>query len=262
MFILFSMVFVLMLTSILIWSRQEDVHDFTGRCNACHLNNPEKGGKLIFVKDIDYMCSECHDEAKGLSHPVGVKPSMKIPSEFPLDWKGEITCDTCHVAHASDSMSVRFLLRKRVFGELFCRSCHDVSIEGMTLHKTGIETAHLGSRYTEGGRIDSIDELSIKCLNCHDASLGDDTEIYYAVGTGSYSHRKSIGVTHPIGANYYLVSRKYRGAYVKPEDLDKRIKLFKGRVGCGSCHNPYSKEHFQLVMSNEGSKLCFACHNK
>ena len=248
--------------SIVIWSEQEVVHDFTGRCSGCHLNDPEKDGKLIFTKDIDNLCSQCHDEGRGLSHPVGVKPSFRLPPEFPLDWKGELTCDTCHVAHASDSKSERFLLRTRLVGELFCRSCHEVSIEGIALHRTGIETAHIGSHYTNRMRIyDTIDELSMKCLNCHDASLGDDTGIQVA-GSESYSHKRSIGVSHPIGSDYYMVSYRHQGAYVKPEDLDKRIKLFNGKVGCGSCHNPYSKEHFQLVMSNEGSKLCFACHNK
>jgi predicted CXXCH cytochrome family protein len=33
-------------------------------------------------------------------------------------------------------------------------------------------------------------------------------------------------------------------------------------VGCLSCHNTFSKVPNQLVMSNQGSALCLACHMK
>lgn len=244
-----------------IWSQKEDLHNFPGRCGDCHLTEPEKGKRFIFTRDISFLCSECHEESKGLSHPVEVMPSMEVPSEFPLDWKGKMTCVTCHVAHKANSKTIRYLLRKNAFGELFCRSCHNISIEGMDLHKASLETAHVGSRYTEKSRLDYIDELSIKCLNCHEASIAGDVMIQ-PVGRGDFSHKPSIGLTHPIGTDYFDLSSEYMGAYVQPELLDERIRLFDGKVGCGTCHNPYSKKHFQLVMSNEGSKLCFACHRK
>ena len=42
--------------------------------------------------------------------------------------------------------------------------------------------------------------------------------------------------------------------------LDKRIRLFNGKVGCGSCHNPYSKNAKFLVIETEGGRLCLSCH--
>ncbi|MHC4317018.1 MAG: cytochrome c3 family protein [Planctomycetota bacterium] len=42
--------------------------------------------------------------------------------------------------------------------------------------------------------------------------------------------------------------------------LDRRIRLFDNRVGCGSCHSPFADDEALLVMSNLRSRLCLSCH--
>ena len=49
--------------------------------------------------------------------------------------------------------------------------------------------------------------------------------------------------------------------YVDPASLDRRIRLFNGRVECSSCHSPYSDEASLLVMPNRQSALCLSCHD-
>lgn len=44
--------------------------------------------------------------------------------------------------------------------------------------------------------------------------------------------------------------------------LDQMIRLYSGRLGCGTCHSVYSKHAKHLVMDNRGSRLCIACHNR
>jgi predicted CXXCH cytochrome family protein len=44
--------------------------------------------------------------------------------------------------------------------------------------------------------------------------------------------------------------------------LRKEVKLYEGKIGCGSCHNIYSKEKYMLVISNDSSVLCLECHLK
>lgn len=247
-----------------IWSQTPGFHDFTGKCLDCHLTMPDKGDKgmrLIFAKEISFLCGKCHNEGEGPSHPVDVKASLNIPSVFPLDRKGNITCVTCHSVHKKENPGRRYLLKIEKTGEPFCRTCHSEIIEGLAMHKGTVESAHISRRYVIEDKNDIIDELSAKCLNCHDASLAKDA-LVENIGRGDYLHGQDIGLSHPIGVDYYEARAKYQGAYVAPEDLKPEIKLFNGKVGCGSCHNPYSKRHFQLVMSNEVSKLCFACHNK
>jgi predicted CXXCH cytochrome family protein len=48
---------------------------------------------------------------------------------------------------------------------------------------------------------------------------------------------------------------------LRPESaLDRRVRLFDRRVGCGSCHSPYAEGRALLVMSNVRSRLCLSCH--
>ena len=61
-------------------------HDFNfkeGECKArCHVDfyPPMK-----FKQSMIDMCAECHGDDESVSHIVGVKPSMYVGDEFPLD---------------------------------------------------------------------------------------------------------------------------------------------------------------------------------
>lgn len=254
-----------------VWSNRSDYHDFTGRCLECHLSVPSegRGEPRVFLSDISRLCLKCHTEAKELSHPVDRVPSMSVPAGYPLDWKGELTCVTCHYAHRDGYGD--FHLRGRAGGPGFCITCHDDLESGA--HTGGIGTAHLigdtTRRYIalENDRsLDNlqIDDLSLRCLSCHDALFANDSLVETRqTAIGYYHNENSIGLSHPIGVSYADAKRKYFGAYRNISDLPPQIRFFNGMVGCGSCHNPYSKEgHYQLVMSNRGSALCLACHRK
>ncbi len=252
---------MLIVSVVYLWSQKTGFHDFSGKCDDCHLTTPKKGKAPIFRNDISFLCNQCHQEIIDISHPVGMKPSMAVPSVYPLDWKGNLTCISCHIVHEDNIKSGKFLLRTPLLGEVFCRECHVITDnEGVDIHKSTIDMAHLGKRYVENTQGDVIDELSIRCLNCHDAVFAQDS-LVSNVKSGAYTHKENIGLTHPIGVDYVALA-SWSGAYTPYVSLDKRIKLFNNKVGCGSCHNPYSTRHFQLVMSNEHSALCYACHRK
>jgi len=247
-----------------VYSVRTDYHDFEGRCLDCHLTRPKTGErKLTLVKDVTYMCDSCHSDVENLSHPVDVKPSMKVPDIFPLDWKGGVTCITCHRAHKRGYGDSH--LRVRAQGQGFCMFCHSSIKED--LHTVGAGSAHVINTFKSVYRpgefpIVVLDELSLKCMACHDATFADETLVENRAMTLSYHDANAIGLSHPVGVSYLEAKRKYHGAYTNVEDLPPQIKLFNGTVGCGSCHSPYSGEHAQLVMSNDGSKLCLACHVK
>ena len=67
---------------------------------------------------------------------------------------------------------------------------------------------------------------------------------------------------HPIGIDYEAArTRPGRKTDLRPMSaVDPRIKFFDGKVGCGSCHDPFIDTDNDLVMTNRGSALCFACH--
>lgn len=242
-------------------SQWTSYHDFGGRCLECHLREPAPGEvPRAFSKDVTNMCVGCHAAELELSHPVDVRPSMQVPANLPVDWKGDITCVTCHPVHKDGHGPFR--LRTRASGEGFCILCHsDIESE---IHKISIGSAHVtGSasmKYTPAGLGDMLDELSLRCMACHDALTGEDALV--ETGGALFHNRTVTGLSHPVGVSYIEARRKYKGAYKPVDKLPPAIKLFGGSVGCGSCHNPYSKLHNELVMSNEGSAMCLACHNK
>jgi len=225
-------------------------HDFAGRCDECHLSL--SGPRPIFVRDIDRLCDGCHGSL-GLSHPSGMKPATPLPAGFPLDWNGRMTCATCHDVHGKGES----LLRSDRRGRRFCFLCHN-ALPG--IHGDAVRSAHTGSRTNaavfEPRRFPgSIDEGSLMCLSCHDESLASVP--VRGGNTGVYTHG---GSSHPIGVEY---RRSYRrGRYVPLSMLDPSLVLFDGKIGCGTCHNVYSKEKYALAVSNHRSALCLRCHVK
>ena len=55
---------------------------------------------------------------------------------------------------------------------------------------------------------------------------------------------------HPIGVEYMTAYRK--GGLKYPSSINPSIRFFNGKIGCGSVYNIYSKERFDLAMSNRG----------
>ena len=96
----------------------------------------------------------------------------------------------------------------------------------------------------------TLDSESTRCMSCHNESAPFDTADH-----------------HPIGV-----------VYSKAASLDPAILLINDRIGCGTCHVPYSEANHQtlsnersafpsvpdplLVMDNRRSELCLECHVK
>ncbi len=238
-------------------------HDFKGRCLACHISKPSPGDRHPTMrKDITVLCTTCHEQQDGLSHPVDIRPAGKVPDMLPLDWRGKITCVTCHETHRQGFG--RSHIRTRLSGQAFCVLCHTGLDNNM--HSISGVGAHMGGlvkvAYGPGSRgVVRLDEMSIKCMSCHDAALGGETTVAN-VDIFRSTHSNTTGLTHPIGVSYAEARRKYHGAYRPLRDLPPQIKLYGGRVGCGTCHSPYAKGHAKLVMNNYGSNLCLSCHVK
>jgi predicted CXXCH cytochrome family protein len=138
----------------------------------------------------------------------------------------------------------------------FCRACHEHNGHAPG-HKELAGTAHLGSASKKAGYGGELDPLSASCIACHDGAAASSVE----VETRRFYSEHSSGGSHPIGIDYGKQGRPPRGRGLAPASrLDRRIKLFGGRVGCGTCHDFYSATAGRLVMSNDGSRLCRECH--
>ncbi len=254
---------------------RNNAHEFSdGQCPGCHAVTPVKGKRetLKMKAPIQHLCGKCHGELEGtVSHPVEIAPvNAVLPADLPLSVEGKMTCSTCHDIHAAPPPGFTLkwsFLRRQDAGQAFCSACHAGEDSGLmkkeNSHSQAIGRAHMEFTTTDekGGRIDNI---SRTCLSCHDGSLGLNAD----VAAGAWEHGVALSKfdpqgSHPIGVNYKTARRK-RGGLHPIGTLNPLIKLIGGKVGCCSCHDPYShsQEPKMLVMSNSGSRLCLACHDK
>ncbi len=249
-------VVVLAATAYIAHTVSESPHAFSeDECQKCHIDASENPKAMR--TSITTMCQSCHRKlTKNSSHPVDTLPELvKVPADLPLS-NGRITCNTCHNIHEnrfSSFGSKTYFLRRPVVGRDFCLSCHQTK-RSLDSHIEMVSTAHLGSRYTVTDQTRPLDPMSMECISCHDGNIGRAASFNF--GEGVWSHDSG---SHPIGVNY-RESRMRKGGLQPVSMLDRKLRLFSGRIGCGTCHDMYSKLPKKLATSN--ATLCTSCHDK
>ncbi len=250
---------VFLLLMILGWSTVSSIvnkkgHLADSHCSNCHVAQSDinaNNAKLL-VASQEKLCSSCHKDAIRNSHPSGFKPEMKIPSPYTVDWKGEITCSSCHHVHNL----INRMNRSEYKGKDYCLSCHKPTFfEQMADKGTSlVGMGHLDARSSEENLL--VDRFTLQCIACH-SKLEGILNVDLA-NQGLIKHGGSGG-SHPVGM-LYQESALY-GGYRPIEKLNTKIELPDGKVGCTSCHEGYSKSHGSLVIKMAGSQLCMECHD-
>lgn len=243
-------------------------HQFSDSdCFGCHFTIPQEGDPrpYSFVDSIDNLCRKCHVKMDIVSHAGNIAPAIIIPAGLPLDASGRITCATCHDPHMDpvnpNTGGKSYFLRGLVTGKAECGLCHtsELSTSGSVTHRPAMDRAHGFSSYTVIDPTVTLDKLSTMCLDCHD-NISHPAMTY--PGAGVWRHGSDIGLSHPIGVNYADAAAKRRD--LRPvSELDQRIIFFDGRLGCGTCHDPYLPGGgVCLRIGAKGSfqALCMTCH--
>lgn len=252
---------------LLLYSMQPGPHEFP-RCLDCHLTAPDgTSTDRRLVQSVTAICGRCHQAILDhYSHPVDVRPStVSVPADLPLSPKGEITCSTCHAVHGprfdAEGLSTRFLRRRESRAD-FCRICHPGFRGDQGGHAETLAEPHALSKYVVTDPSQGIDALSKNCIGCHDGSFSASVTVTTGVWVHGRDFLRHDKGSHPIGIDYESARLKRgRKTDLRPRSqVDPRIRFFGGKVGCGSCHDPYSTIEKRLVMSDRGSELCFSCH--
>ena len=225
-------------------------------CGDCHVATAvgqAQAPKLLAFQEV--LCVGCHERAVEASHPTGFVPRRKLPAEYPLDWKGDLTCSTCHIVHGREPG----LLRGKKHGREFCLACHEQAFF-RSMKDAG--TSLVVSGHLDLGRMHGtidIDRHSLNCLGCHAGSHSGGGSV--SVSRNGVLRHASGSAPHPIGRSYREASRNggFRPEY---ELAQKKILLSDGRISCVSCHEGYKKDHGRLVLPLARSALCLACHAK
>lgn len=204
-------------------------------------------------------CTDCHRFPAGRSHPVAVE--APVESGLPLTADGRMTCLSCH----DDGMVERHGARGVAGSQLglrlpkarLCAACHDHAGAPWLRrpHAVASTRVHPPSRPVVADGLPGLpDADSRSCLDCHDGSVAS-----------SDIHGRQRGAfrdgSHPIGLSYSPASKSGRRSRLRAVSaLPAAVQLPGGRVGCTSCHDPFSTLPNHLVLANRGSALCFACH--
>ncbi len=259
----------LLLMTALVYSKGKKAHDFDNtECAICHTEGSSTIKSEVYAA-LTSKCMSCHTTLydKGYMHPVDIPPKkVQVPLDFPLSPTGTLTCATCHDIHRDQETPYgdkSFFLRRYEKGKTFCDICHQNAANLATGHGAVFREAHFDSKYIATDLTSEIDTMSRNCLTCHDGSLGSSVKI----NAGSWQHSKNFlehdgGGMHSIGMKYRDIVDKKPKAMLRPlGSVDKRIRFFEdGKMGCGSCHDPYSSIPKKLVIEDTQSKLCLACH--
>ena len=233
------------------------IHPFNEACVSCHVagNATTAKNARILKANQEQLCGKCHDNALKMSHPSGFipKPGTMIPAIYPLDWRGGLTCSTCHMVHGD----MPGKLRGTTQGRDFCLACHDSEFfkkmidGGESLTSSG----HLGILPTKTWK--SLDPYSVQCMECH-AERGD-----VSVDGNADSDKVLIvrhaNDNHPVGRSYAEAAT--HGGYKPVFKLSRKIQLPNGVISCISCHEGFTKNHGKLISITSYSTLCYECHD-
>lgn len=264
-FIAITLLFVMVVLSV-----ENQPHAFRD-CLSCHVSaDPSGATARRMTGPITPLCVECHQKtlSDGYLHPVDIRPErVTVPSDMPLSLSpaGELSCSTCHDIHSdyvTPSGAPSRFLRRQERGKAFCKICHGDFASLRQGHSASLGEAHFRSQYIVADSRQELDPTSKNCISCHDGTYATSVAIQAGTWTHAESFMNHDKGSHPIGIDYES-ARFDRGAKtdLKPMAMvDRRIRFFNGKVGCGTCHDPYSSLSKKLVMSDENSKLCFSCH--
>lgn len=164
--------------------------------------------------------------------------------------------------YTSDTYTFKANLPQPGINSLLCLSCHDGVGAMNVLLNYPLDwdpTMAPGSGSNQFGDF-HVNDPNIGPLNIGGASCtGDEC-------TGGLDLRND----HPVGFNYDDAQAADPGIRQRtslPPILQKRLAISGNKVECSSCHDPHrtnlpGQDNMFLVMDNNGSQLCLACHIK
>lgn len=256
-------------------------HEFQdSECFGCHFTIPKEGDPrpFRFVAPIDSLCLACHTQLDPVSHYVNASTSDSYEAVYPVIEAEEMSCSTCHDPHMPfkdiSTGERTYFLREGVTGKEECLRCHTDDVQmgkrfsllpvmnkahGVAYFTavTSVVLDYSGRRLHIRDKLVVLDRLSVFCLNCHDSP--DNPELTNP-GSEVFAHGSDNGLSHPVGIDYDEAA--WRNKELRGGDMDTRILLFDGKVGCCSCHDPYSPGGIELRIGGmtNYTDLCMGCH--
>ncbi len=224
-------------------------------CASCHLagKNVTAQQASMLTASQEALCAKCHPAATQVSHPSGFQPKKTPPAAYPLDWKGDLTCSTCHDIHGSSPG----LMRGAKVGKQLCFACHESDFFAkMRDGGASLMAGHLVNKGIDSNA-PTLDAYTNTCMDCHGKNA--NPSIATSIDRNGVVRHSSQSANHPIGMLYQ--DAVAFGGYRARRTVERKLMLPEGKVGCVSCHSGYQKEHGKLLVALEKSALCYECHD-
>ena len=158
---------------------------------------------------------------------------------------------------------------------VFCHTPHNARTASPLWNKKDPSTTYtLYTSSTMNAVVGQPDGTSIMCLSCHDGTiaLGSVISTPSAISFGGIttlpSGKSNLGTNladdHPISFLYNAALSAANGQIKPPTSITPPVSLDRNsKMQCTSCHDAHDDTYTKfLVMSNQGSALCYSCHDK
>ena len=158
---------------------------------------------------------------------------------------------------------------------IFCHTPHNARTTGPLWNKQDPGTTYtLYSSSTTNANIAQPDGTSMMCLSCHDGTialgsvLSSSSVISFGGITTMPSGKSNLGTNlsddHPVSFIYDAGLVAANGQLKQPANITQPVSLDRSnKMQCTSCHDAHDNSFSKfLVASNQGSALCYSCHDK
>lgn len=244
------------------------LHHFDLPCQTCHTSTPDKDN---LTSDISSLCSTpgCHDYDPLLNHAVDIVVSGQIPADMPLDSNQRMTCLTCHEESPVAEENTTMLKKPSDNTRQLCAACHTTIGGGFRVishwqfsNRAHLETINPNKAGAEKPAqfLGQLDRETKNCLSCH-----DNIRVTIPSLNESESQKRARWGTmtdHPVGVDYSDFALQKSNMFFYPRRNPDRVRLFDGKVGCGSCHSMYAKDEKYLNETFDKGRICLQCHNR
>lgn len=163
-------------------------------------------------------------------------------------WNRNITNINAFTMYSSPTMKTSTAAQPGP-SSLACLTCHDGVGASSAVNYTDTHTLR-----TDVG---SSTPSSPNCSKCHAGGSGPSgLNPHFIIGP-------DLTNDHPISMSYPI--SQYQSFNVPPDPLKgwTDVKLYDGKVECGSCHDPHDASNGSFLRkSNSKSALCLTCHKK
>ncbi|UCD64259.1 MAG: hypothetical protein JSW34_02140 [Candidatus Zixiibacteriota bacterium] len=216
-------------------------------CTDCHALRVDAGPNSAIPAGLRRECETCH--TPDTDNLTGIPLNFHIAREKP--------CTACHCFHDASKIKAAgrsFLVRfDNSFQRGQCYSCHGLSEDITRLtpgHRQAAALFHGNSALL--GRLSP----SEACLVCHSGSTSIDLKDL--AETRDRAPCFDEHGSHPVGVT--VEPGKGESGNRIRRDLDRRIRLFGGRIECQTCHSLSADGTAALVKFSGRDDLCRGCH--